>query len=147
MNPFSTPERKPQAVHIQVFYKADVIAFIQSMQFDYIELPLGMTTSSDNSDTSTFVRFFCDALADVLVQYAPKESSPKRLLDKMSLLEIDTPTKIRIGRRAISSLVHSFPEADYAVYDCFWYASTAHVAHSNSRTYCIQRPYGKTFSS
>ena len=93
MNPFSTPERKPQAVHIQVFYKADVIAFIQSMQFDYIELPLGMTTSSDNSDTSTFVRFFCDALADVLVQYAPKESSPKRLLNKMSFLEIDTPTK------------------------------------------------------
>jgi hypothetical protein len=93
MDPFLTPKRKMKRNHVQKLNKADIIAFIQSIHFDYIELPHDITTSADEENTAAFVAAFCDALADILVKHAPAKSSPKKLLQHMTLVIAGTPTK------------------------------------------------------
>ena len=76
------------------FHKQEVIYFIESMFFEYIQVPIETTTSSDENLTVAFIQTFCDALADSLVKASPSKSSPKKLVERIKSLQMDTPTKI-----------------------------------------------------
>lgn len=101
MDPFTTPfTTPPRWKHqfpregIKLIHKREIVAFIESMSFEYIQIPIEMTVSTDEALTTSFVQAFCDALADSLIKAAPSESSPKKLIEQITSLPIDTPTKI-----------------------------------------------------
>ena len=97
MDPFTTPPRWKHRVPkegIKFFHKREIITFIESISFEYIQIPIEMTDSTDEALTTSFVQAFCDALADSLIKAAPSKSSPKKLIEQLTSLSIDTPTKI-----------------------------------------------------
>src|SRR5436189_4561059 len=75
-------------------HKQEVIYFIESMSFQYIQRPIETATSHDEDLTVAFIQAFCDALADSLVKASPSKSSPKKLVERIKSPQIDTPTKI-----------------------------------------------------
>jgi hypothetical protein len=97
MTPFTTPPRREHRVaqeEIKLIYKREIVTFIESMSFEYIQIPVEITLSSDQTLTTSFVRMFCDALADSLVKASPSNSSPKKFIQQLSSLHVNTPTKI-----------------------------------------------------
>ena len=76
------------------FHKQEIIYFIESMLFEYIQIPIETTTSADEDFTVAFIQAFCDALADSLVKASPPKSSPKKLVERIKSPQMDTPTKI-----------------------------------------------------
>jgi hypothetical protein len=97
MDPFMTPPRWKHRVPkegIKLIHKREIVAFIESISFEYIQIPVEMTVSTDEALTTSFVQAFCDALADSLIKAAPSKSSPKKLTEQLTSLSIDTPTKI-----------------------------------------------------
>jgi hypothetical protein len=96
MDPFMTPPpRKHRFADkgMKSFHKEEVIYFIQSISFESIQVPVEMTTSTDEDLTIAFMHAFCDALADVLVKAVPSRSSPKKLVEQIKSPQMDTPTK------------------------------------------------------
>jgi hypothetical protein len=93
MDPFATPTRKHRGGGVELFHKTEVVAFIQSLSFEYIELPTEMRTSTNENLTSSFFQIFCEALANSLAKSAPQKSTPKKLFEQISLFQADTPTK------------------------------------------------------
>ena len=88
MDPFMTPPRwKPQIPRERVkkfIYKQEVMTFIESISFEYIQIPIDMTLSTDEALTTSFVRAFCDALADSLIK-APSKPSLMKLIERTSI--------------------------------------------------------------
>src|SRR5579859_4200290 len=97
MDPFTTPPRGKHRVPregIKLMHKREIVAFIESMSFEYIQIPIELTISTNEALATSFVQAFCDALADSLINSAPSKSSPKKLIEGITSPGMDTPIKI-----------------------------------------------------
>jgi hypothetical protein len=95
MDPFMTSSPRKYRIPkngMKHFYKQEIIYFIESMSFEYIQVPIDMTTSTDEDLTVAFIQAFCDALADSLVKASPSKSTPKKLVEQIKSSQMDTPT-------------------------------------------------------
>ena len=97
MDPFITlPLRRYRVPNegMKRFHKQEVIYFVESMSFEFIQIPIEMTTSADQDLTVAFIQAFCDALADSLVKASPPKSSPEKLVERIKSPQMDTLMKI-----------------------------------------------------
>ena len=95
MDPFMKPPPGKYRVPkegMKRLYKQEIISFIESMSFEYIQIPIETTTSTDEDITVAFIQAFCDALADAIVKASPSRSSPRKLVEWIKSPQMDTPT-------------------------------------------------------
>ena len=95
MDPFRTPIRGTSSLTdtYSVLSKTELLAFIQSIDFIDISVPVRFAASQDERDFEPFVTSLCANLAKTIIRKSPPKSSPSKFLSRLSPVELDTRTK------------------------------------------------------
>ena len=85
MDEFTTPQpRRSRSLSNHEFLsKNGLIDLLRVIDFHGLYLPANVT-SDNTDDTPSFLKAICDGLVTVLLTHAPKQASPKKLLNSSS---------------------------------------------------------------